>query len=124
MSQQRTLPNARSRRIGSEQLREFAVKAGSLPDVIGLSEEPESVRVDFHESEFIVQFHLNSVDATCKVTITVVVRAEPPDLRTWWRDWTVTVPSTESAREAVARIQQERAHIKGRFASGTMLGFV
>ena len=65
----------------SDHLPDLVKAAQWLPDVLDVTPDWQGVRVDFPESEFLINTKDDAASAQCCVKFSAVLRAEPPGLQ-------------------------------------------
>jgi hypothetical protein len=98
--------------VESDHLPDLVKAAQWLPDVLDVTPDRQGVRVDFPESEFLINTKDDAASAQCCVRFSAVLRAEPPGLSTWWSAWTAMCPKTRVVEMALEAVIAERSRFR------------
>jgi hypothetical protein len=96
----------------SDHLPDLVNAAQWLPGVLDVTPDRQGVRVDFPESEFLINTKDDAASARCCVKFSAVLRAGPPGLSTWWSAWTRMCPKTRVVEMALEVLIEERSRFR------------
>src|ERR1700722_1450142 len=85
----------------SDHLPDLVKAAQRLPDVLDVTPDWQGVRVDFPESEFLINTKEEAACAQGCVKFSGGLQAGPPGLSTWWSACTTMCPKTRVVEMAL-----------------------